>query len=70
MMLVWFIRHFPSEAYTAIGEIQRQAHSTWGVPAADTLRVLRRELSLDSGKLTDQQRATYFALLEPHRNTD
>ncbi|MEV5203229.1 hypothetical protein [Streptomyces sp. NPDC053720] len=69
-MLVWFIRHFPGEAYAAIGEIQRQAHSTWGVPAADTLRVLRRDLSLDSGKLTDQQRETYFALLEPHEDTD
>ncbi|MFI6125381.1 hypothetical protein ACIBCU_37665 [Streptomyces sp. NPDC051064] len=69
-MLVWFIRHFPGEAYATIGEIQRQAHSAWGAPAADTLRVLRRDLSLDSGKLTDEQRETYFALLEPHEDTD
>ncbi|MFE3591371.1 hypothetical protein ACFXOY_28145 [Streptomyces niveus] len=39
------------------------------VPATDTLRVLRRDLTLD-GKLTDEQRETYFALLEPHKATD
>ncbi|MFE7572518.1 hypothetical protein ACFU76_37210 [Streptomyces sp. NPDC057539] len=67
-MLVWFIRHFPGEAYATIGEIQRQAHAEWGVPAANTLRVLRRDPSLD-GTLTDEQRETYFALLEPHKDT-
>ncbi|MFD3484981.1 helix-turn-helix transcriptional regulator [Streptomyces sp. NPDC058665] len=68
-MLVWFIRHFPGEAYATIGEIQRQANAKWGVPATDTLYVLRRDLSL-GGKLTDEQRETYFALLEPHATTD
>ncbi|MFE5666038.1 helix-turn-helix transcriptional regulator [Streptomyces niveus] len=68
-MLVWFIRYFPGAAYATIGEIQRQANAEWGVPATDTLRVLRRDLSLD-GKLTDEQRETYFALLEPHKATD
>ncbi|WP_232788919.1 hypothetical protein [Streptomyces odonnellii] len=68
-MLDWFIRHFPGEAYATIGEIQRQAHTTWNVPPTDTLRALRRDLSLD-GKLTDEQRATYFALLKPHEDVD
>lgn len=68
-MLDWYIRHFPSEAYACIGEIQRQAHATWNAPAADTLSALRSALSLD-GELTDQQRETYFALLEPHEDTD
>ncbi|MFD4119019.1 hypothetical protein ACFWSJ_36955 [Streptomyces niveus] len=53
----------------ASGEIQRQANAEWGVPVTDTLRVLRRDLSLN-GKLTDEQRETYFALLEPHKATD
>jgi hypothetical protein len=64
-MLDWYVRYFPGDAYTSIGEMQRQAHKTWNVPAADTLRALRSSLSLD-GELTEQQRETYFALLEPH----
>lgn len=67
-MLDWYIRCFPGEAYATIGDIQRQAHKTWTVPAADTLSALRSALSLD-GELTDQQRETYFALLEPHEDT-
>ncbi|WP_217208855.1 hypothetical protein [Streptomyces sp. AC550_RSS872] len=67
-MLDWYIRYFPGDAYASIGEIQRQAHTTWKVQAADTLRALRSALSLD-GELTEQQRETYFALLEPHENT-
>ncbi|MBB1261743.1 hypothetical protein [Streptomyces alkaliterrae] len=67
--LDWYIRCFPAEAYATIGEIQRQAHKTWSAPAASTLRALRSALSLD-GELTDEQRATYFALLEPHEDTD
>ncbi|MFI5740967.1 hypothetical protein ACIA9I_21675 [Streptomyces anulatus] len=69
-MLVWYIRHFPGEAAATIGEIQRRAHNDWGVPPADMLRVLRRELSLDRGKLTEEQRKTYFALLAPREDTD
>lgn len=65
--LDWYIRCFPAEAYATIGEIQRQAHKTWKAPAADTLRALRSALSLD-GELTEQQRETYFALLEPHED--
>ncbi|MFI6689193.1 hypothetical protein [Streptomyces sp. NPDC050485] len=68
-MLDWYIRHFPSDAYARIGDIQRKAHTTWGTPAVDTLRSLRSALSLD-GELTDQQREVYFALLEPHKNTN
>ncbi|MFH9425426.1 hypothetical protein [Streptomyces sp. NPDC017529] len=67
-MLDWYVRHFPGDAYTTIGEIQRQAHTAWGVPAADALSSLRSALSL-GGKLTEQQRETYFALLEPHEAT-
>ncbi|MFE6166231.1 hypothetical protein ACFQ7F_45930, partial [Streptomyces sp. NPDC056486] len=67
-MLDWYVRYFPGEAYASIGNIQRQAHTTWGVPKADTLRALRSALSLD-GELSDQQRETYFALLEPHEDT-
>lgn len=67
--LDWYIRCFPGEAYATIGDIQRQAHKTWNVPAADTLSALRSALSLD-GELTEQQRTTYFALLEPHEDTD
>ncbi|MFI2031868.1 hypothetical protein [Streptomyces buecherae] len=67
--LDWYIRCFPAEAYATIDEIQRQAHNTWKAPAADTLSALRSALSLD-GELTDEQRATYFALLEPHEDTD
>ncbi|GFH78523.1 MULTISPECIES: helix-turn-helix transcriptional regulator [Streptomyces diastaticus group] len=68
-MLDWYVRCFPAEAYATIGEIQRQAHATWGAPAIDTLRALRSALSLD-GDLTDQQRETYFALLKTQNNTD
>ncbi|OEJ29919.1 hypothetical protein AS594_34245 [Streptomyces agglomeratus] len=67
-MLDWYIRCFPGEAYATIGEIQRQAHATWNVPSADTLSALRSALSLD-GQLTEQQRETYFALLEPQEDT-
>ncbi|MBN0045584.1 hypothetical protein JS756_16010 [Streptomyces actuosus] len=68
-LLDWYIRCFPGEAYATIGEIQRQAHKTWKMPAADTLSALRSALSLD-GELTEQQRETYFALLEPREDTD
>ncbi|MGW9241299.1 hypothetical protein ACWGRL_21660 [[Kitasatospora] papulosa] len=68
-MLDWYVRHFPGEAYGTIGEIQQQAHTKWEVPAADALRSLRSALDLD-GELTEQQRTTYFALLEPHEDTD
>lgn len=68
-MLDWYVRCFPGAAYSTIGEIQREAHTKWDAPAADTLRALRSALSLD-GELTEQQRQTYFALLEPHENTD
>lgn len=66
-MFDWYVRYFPGAASTTIGDIQRQAHTTWNAPAADTLRALRQALSLD-GELTEQQRETYFALLEPHED--
>jgi hypothetical protein len=37
--------------------------------ASDSLRALRQALSLD-GLLTEQQRETYFALLEPREVGD
>ncbi|WP_042428016.1 hypothetical protein [Streptacidiphilus anmyonensis] len=67
--LDWYIRCFPGEAHAVIGEIQSQAHKLWQVPAADTLAALQSALSLD-GELTEQQRETYFALLEPHADSD
>ena len=42
-MLDWYIRYFPGDAYASIGDIQRQAHTTWNTPAADTLRALRQD---------------------------
>ncbi|MEW2298089.1 hypothetical protein ABZ719_36290 [Streptomyces sp. NPDC006743] len=68
-MLDWYIRHFPANAYSSIGDIQREAHERWGMAKTDALRALRSALSLD-GELTEQQRETYFALLEPHEDTD
>jgi hypothetical protein len=67
--LDWYIRCFPGEAHSVIGEIQSQAHKLWQVEAADTLAALQSALSLD-GELTEQQRETYFALLEPHQDTN
>ncbi|GGV97303.1 hypothetical protein GCM10015535_68460 [Streptomyces gelaticus] len=67
--LDWDIRCFPGEAYTITGNIQRHARTTWNAPTVDTLSALRSALSLD-GELTEQQRETYFALLEPHEDTD
>ncbi|WND23508.1 hypothetical protein [Streptomyces violaceus] len=67
--LDWYIRCFSGEECATIGEIQREARKTWGVSAADTLSALRSALDLD-GELTKKQRETYFALLEPHEDTD
>ncbi|MFE7119857.1 helix-turn-helix transcriptional regulator, partial [Streptomyces sp. NPDC057654] len=67
-MLDWYVRCFPGAAYATIGDIQERAHTLWEASAADTLKALRSALSLD-GKLTEHQRETYFALLEPHKDT-
>ncbi|MEU3522070.1 hypothetical protein ABZ770_43760 [Streptomyces sp. NPDC006654] len=63
-MLDWYVRHFPGSASHCIGEIQREAHTTWSIPAAETIDALRGALSLD-GELTEEQQETYFALLQP-----
>ncbi|MEU4359929.1 helix-turn-helix transcriptional regulator [Streptomyces virginiae] len=63
-MLDWFIRHYPESAHHYIGDIVREAHDRWEIPAKATLRTLRQALSLD-GKLSQEARETYFALLMP-----
>ena len=68
-MLDWYIRHHPESAHWQIGEITRGARNRWDVPPKATLRALRQGLALD-GELTDEQRATYFALLSPREDTD
>ncbi|WP_331741310.1 hypothetical protein OG760_37245 (plasmid) [Streptomyces sp. NBC_00963] len=68
-MLDWYIRHYPSSAHWHIGEIMREARDRWDVPPTATLRTLRQALALD-GELTDEQRATYFALLAPREDID
>ncbi|MFE1876435.1 hypothetical protein ACFW9N_37180 [Streptomyces sp. NPDC059496] len=47
-----------------IGDIVREAHERWEIPAKATLRTLRQALSLD-GELSQEARETYFALLMP-----
>ncbi|MFE7046425.1 hypothetical protein ACFU9X_45795 [Streptomyces atratus] len=68
-MLDWYIRHHPSSAPWYIGEVMREARTRWNVPPKETLRTLWQALALD-GELTDEQRATYFALLSPREDID
>ncbi|WP_327277808.1 hypothetical protein OG609_43785 [Streptomyces sp. NBC_01224] len=68
-MLDWYIRHHPSPAHWYIGEIMHEPRTRWNVPPKETLRTLRQALALD-GELTDEQRATYFALLSPREDID
>lgn len=68
-MLDWFIRHHPETAHHYIGEITREAHARWEIPAEETLRTLEQALSLD-GKLTEEDRDTFFALLAPPAKND
>ncbi|MGW9069515.1 MerR family transcriptional regulator [Streptomyces yangpuensis] len=67
-MLDWFIRHHPESAHHYIGEIMREAHRQWGIPAEETVRTLRTAISMD-GKMSDEDRKTFFALLAPPATT-
>ncbi|MGW8453801.1 hypothetical protein ACWGLO_20155 [Streptomyces niveus] len=68
-MLDWYIRHHPESAHWQIGEIMHEARNRWDVPPQATLRALRQALALD-GELTEEARATYFALLSPREDID
>lgn len=68
-MLDWFIRHHPESAHHYIGEITREAHTRWQIPADKTLRTLRRAVALD-GKLSEEDRKAFFALLAPPAEVD
>ncbi|MFE2325298.1 hypothetical protein ACFXD5_15485 [Streptomyces sp. NPDC059385] len=67
-MLDWFIRHHPESAHHYIGEITREAHRRWEIPAEETIRTLRTAISMD-GKMSDEDRTTFFALLAPPAKT-
>ncbi|MFJ8563230.1 hypothetical protein [Streptomyces sp. NPDC093514] len=66
--LDWFIRHHPESAHHYIGEIMHNAHRQWGIPAEETIRTLRTAVSMD-GKMSDEDRTTFFALLAPPPTT-
>ncbi|MGW9436102.1 MerR family transcriptional regulator [Streptomyces sp. NPDC055607] len=63
-MLDWFIRHHPESAHHYIGDIMHEAHRRWEIPAEETIRTLRTAVSMD-GKMSDEDRKTFFALLTP-----
>ncbi|WP_405813115.1 MULTISPECIES: hypothetical protein [unclassified Streptomyces] len=67
-MLDWFIRHHPESAHHYIGEIMHDAHQRWEIPAEETIRTLRTAVSMD-GKMSDDDRKTFFALLAPRAQT-
>ncbi|MFB7585362.1 hypothetical protein [Streptomyces hydrogenans] len=69
VMLDWFIRHHPESAHHYIGEITREAHTRWGVPAEDTLYTLRQAVAMD-GKLNREDAESFFALLTPPAKND
>ncbi|MGW6569272.1 hypothetical protein [Streptomyces sp. NPDC054975] len=66
-MLDWFIRHHPESAHARIGDIMHAAHQKWEIPAEETIRTLRAAVSMD-GKMSDEDRKTFFALLAPPTN--
>ncbi|MEU6987378.1 hypothetical protein ABZ946_28815 [Streptomyces sp. NPDC046324] len=68
-MLDWFIRHHPESAHHYIGDIMREAHRKWEIPAEETIRTLRTAVSMD-GKMSDEDRKTFFALLAPPAKND
>ncbi|MGW6967805.1 hypothetical protein ACWGET_27590 [Streptomyces zaomyceticus] len=63
-----FIRHHPESAHPFIGEIMHEAHRRWEIPAEETVRTLRTAVSMD-GKMGDEGRKTFFALLAPPTKT-
>ncbi|MEU9998087.1 hypothetical protein [Streptomyces sp. NPDC050848] len=68
-MLDWFVRHHPQSAHHYIGEITREAHTRWQIPAEDTLYTLRQAVALD-GKLSQEDTESFFALLTPPAKND
>ncbi|MEF2530015.1 hypothetical protein [Streptomyces sp. CS62] len=46
----------------------REAHRKWEIPAEETIRTLRTAVSMD-GKMSDEDRKTFFALLAPPATT-
>ncbi|MFF3843457.1 hypothetical protein [Streptomyces sp. NPDC001930] len=68
-MLDWFIRHHPESAHHYIGEITREAHTRWEIPAEDTLYTLHQAVALD-GKLSEEDGEAFFALLTPPAKSD
>ncbi|MGX1761946.1 hypothetical protein ACWIG5_34420 [Streptomyces lydicus] len=57
-----------SERLRDAGEITRAAHERWQIPAQETLRTLRQAIALD-GKLSEEAREAFFALLTPSAKT-
>ncbi|MFI1607613.1 hypothetical protein ACH4YN_36795 [Streptomyces griseofuscus] len=68
-MLAWFIRHHPEPAHRCIGEITREAHTRWEVPAEDTLYT-ERQYAVVEGRLSPEEADSFFALLTPPEKND
>ncbi|MEU4066254.1 hypothetical protein AB0F25_28295 [Streptomyces wedmorensis] len=68
-MLAWFIRHHPESAHHYLGEITREAHTRWEIPAKDTLATLRRYAVVE-GQLSKEDAEAFFALLTPPEKND
>ncbi|WP_307805575.1 hypothetical protein [Streptomyces spirodelae] len=63
-MLDWFIRHHPAHAQATIGDILREAHNRWQIPASVTGQALRRALVWD-GKLDKEILEEYLNRVLP-----
>jgi hypothetical protein len=63
-MLDWFVRHHPDSAQWYIGEVMREAHTRWEIPAQATGRTLRQALVMD-GTLDEDTLKEYFARVTP-----
>ncbi|MET9725493.1 hypothetical protein [Streptomyces zaomyceticus] len=68
-MLTWFIRHHPESAHHYIGEITREAHTRWEIPAKDTLYTLR-QYAVVEGRLSAEEADAFFNLLTPPEKND
>jgi hypothetical protein len=63
-MLDWFVRHHPDSTQWYIGEVMREAHTRWEIPAQATGRTLRQALVMD-GTLDEDTLKEYFARVTP-----
>ncbi|MCC3774235.1 hypothetical protein [Streptomyces sp. UNOB3_S3] len=68
-MLDWFVRHHPDSAQWYIGEIMREAHNRWNIPAQATGKALRRSLAMDGELDKDAALKEYFARVVPWEQT-